>query len=77
MMTISKLIKELKEIRKIHGNLRCVVRGFDECGYDDINTIELTRIKPNAHAPNLHQGAHISLKYDDTTDGEIALEINF
>lgn len=66
-MTVGELIERLEFYDR---NMRVVVSGFDEGGYDDLKTIDVIGIKPY----NL-QGTHMP-KFDDGQE-EQALWLDF
>ena len=43
-MKISEVIKKLLELKSKHGDILCVISGFDECGIEDIG-LDVTQIK--------------------------------
>ncbi len=51
-MTVEQLIKKLKNFDK---DLLVVTPGFDECGYDEVETVEIVEIRKSGcfggHAP--------------------------
>lgn len=44
-MTITELITALETIKAEHGDLQVLTGGFDECGMDEVATVELEYVK--------------------------------
>jgi len=67
-------VGELREIlAKFDPNTRVVTRGFDEGGVDDIETVEIWKVRFDANPPHCHYGAH----EEDKENGVEALMIDF
>ena len=60
------------ELGKYDSNLRVVTAGFDETGYEDIDRVELIKVKFNDNREKFHGGRH---KISD--NGENAVYIDW
>lgn len=58
-MKLSALITKLLALRKQHGDLLVVGRGYDECGYDDI------RVDPEVF--HVQPSGLVTYQYDEST----------
>jgi len=72
---LSDIISKLQKLQAEHGDIRCVTPGFDESYLDDIATVELVWIIPNARPGGL-TGQHDEVDAE-TPGAEKAVKINF
>jgi len=70
-MTVQELITRFEELDP---QLRIVVRGFDETGFDDLETVKPTKVKFNdgKNRRGRHQGQHSTLS-TESEQGSLAV----
>ena len=72
---LSDIISQLQKLQAEHGDIRCVTPGFDESDLDDVGTLEIVHIIPDARRPGI-RGQHDEVEAE-TPGSEKAVKINF